>query len=596
MSAYSNKIKKIFITCCVLVLLPELEVIKKPVINILVFMEERRLLLGFSVKNIVVVYSYLRTISIILIITFIFLFILYYLFRPYLEKLSKPELSTTFEKSLYSYLESKEEKYSKKGYLVSGEWGSGKTRLITDFFDKYFKFNKRPIYKISCFGLDSRELVLQETEKQIEENDNSFLNWIQFIPLVGLPIFNILKKTYSLQNITSDAIFIFDDFERITPTGVMMNDRKVHYELNKIVSCENKQVINLDLQKYNIVTGLINELIEHNDVKVIIICNTDIIGHDYMDKIFRGKLDCINYHKTVDKKSLVNIFEEVLDNQIFRNNNLKKFLSDEVGIIDDFEKVWLSEGVNNLREAKSIIQAFLDTLSEVEDYIELDTRTIVSLFYSIYVISIAKNEQNIDNYECFPIGGHLAFYLELYNKTEQLNLIKKSKFFNELQWVGYLLSGYWLLNFSKPGNLKEIFEEYVAYPSTSLEKQLLDLENSDPDINTADVSLNHVLYMIKKEEEEHLGSKSRIKNLDLVSEKIRGEIPKLLSESENLYVETKSLLISIDSILGNVHSGALLNKWLTAIYNHTKFESFDNMEKESLYVLDEYNKLAKKNP
>lgn len=201
MSAYSNKIKKIFITCCVLVLLPELEVIKKPVINILVFMEERRLLLGFSVKNIVVVYSYLRTISIILIITFIFLFILYYLFRPYLEKLSKPELSTTFEKSLYSYLESKEEKYSKKGYLVSGEWGSGKTRLITDFFDKYFKFNKRPIYKISCFGLDSRELVLQETEKQIEENDNSFLNWIQFIPLVGLPIFNILKKTYSLQNL-----------------------------------------------------------------------------------------------------------------------------------------------------------------------------------------------------------------------------------------------------------------------------------------------------------------------------------------------------------------------------------------------------------
>lgn len=60
---HSDKIKKIFITCCVVVLLPELEVIKRTTINILLFMEEKDLLLlfGGSVKDIEIKYSYIRT-------------------------------------------------------------------------------------------------------------------------------------------------------------------------------------------------------------------------------------------------------------------------------------------------------------------------------------------------------------------------------------------------------------------------------------------------------------------------------------------------------------------------------------------------------
>lgn len=338
-------------------------------------------------------------------------------------------------------------------------------------------------------------------------------------------------------------------------------------------------------------TGLINELIEHNGVKVIIICNTDIIGNDYMDKIFRGKLDCINYHKTVDEESLINIFMESLENQVFRNDNLKEVITNKVGIIEDFENVWLSEKGNNLREAKSIIQAFLDALSEVEGYIKLDAATISSLFYNIYVISIAKNERNLDNYNYFPIGGNLAFYLDLYNKSAQLNLIKKSKFFNELQWVGNLLSGYWLLNFSKPRNLEDIFEELVAYPYAFLEKQLLDLENINTvDINTTGISLNHVLYIIKKE--AHTRSEDRTNNLILVSEKFRNKLPKLLSEYENLTETIRNLLIFINVFLGGTFHSDTLYKWFEVIYDCTKIKEFDN--KDRLFVFDEYNKFTKK--
>ncbi|MGJ0997415.1 hypothetical protein ACR76W_17655, partial [Enterococcus casseliflavus] len=142
--------------------------------------------------------------------------------------------------------------------------------------------------------------MLKEIETQIEENDNSFLNWIQYIPIVGLPIFGILKKTYSLQNISSKSIFIFDDFERITPSGIVessyenqyyerkdvaksdtgfsrqpefrefveINDelKKIQSVFYKVISQRNNEILNFNLQKYNVVTGLINELIESNNV------------------------------------------------------------------------------------------------------------------------------------------------------------------------------------------------------------------------------------------------------------------------------------------------------------------------------------------
>ena len=167
------------------------------------------------------------------------------------------------------------------------------------------------------------------------------------------------------------------------------------------------------MQKYNVVTGLINELIESNNVKVIIICNTDIIGNNYMDKVFRGKLDCITYHKNVERESLVHIFNKSLQNQVFNNKEVNLELSKKItDIVNDFEPIWMFKGTNNLREIKSIFQAFLDTVSELENYIEMNTfENRLSLFYSIYVVSISIERKNIKDYEYFPVGGNLLFYL-----------------------------------------------------------------------------------------------------------------------------------------------------------------------------------------
>ncbi len=50
------------------------------------------------------------------------IFIIYYLLRPWLEKVSKGIPVTAFEESLSKYLMDTTGKFSQKGYLISGEW------------------------------------------------------------------------------------------------------------------------------------------------------------------------------------------------------------------------------------------------------------------------------------------------------------------------------------------------------------------------------------------------------------------------------------------------------------------------------------------
>lgn len=622
-STYESKLKKIFVTCFAVVLITEITILKKAIINILSFMEDQKLLFGFTVRIFRDIYTICRNISIIIIFMSISIFIIYYLLRPWLEKVSKGIPVTAFEESLSKYLMDTTGKFSQKGYLISGEWGSGKTYLVENFFDSFFRFNKRPIYKISCFGLDTREQVLKEIETQIEENDNSILNWIQYIPVVGLPIFGVLKKTYSLQNISSKSIFIFDDFERITPSGIVSSSNENQYyerkdvatsstgfsrqpefrefiEINgelkkiqstfyKVLSQRNNEILNFNLQKYNVVTGLINELIESNNVKVIIICNTDIIGNNYMDKVFRGKLDCITYHKNIEIESLVHIFNKSLQNQVFNNKEVKLELSKKnTDIVNDFEPIWMSKGTNNLREIKSIFQAFLDTINEFGDYIEMNSLdNLISLFYSIYVVSISIDKIDIEDYENFPVGGNLLFYLELYEKHKEADVIRKSKYCNNIKWVGISLSGYWMLNLSKPKNIEMIQRKYLDYPFNVLESQLIDFNNVE-NLVIEDVSIEHILFIIKQE--AHTSLENRTPNLDLISQQALDILPKVLLKTDDLYLATKNLLYFIDDVLGGMFQSEFLNKWLESIYITTKIKKIENAK--TSYVLNQYHKIT----
>ncbi|MCM3240642.1 ATP-binding protein [Heyndrickxia oleronia] len=227
-------LKRSFVVVLVFVLLFEIVPIKSVIKSILKFAENNNILLGLKLSYISQLYMFFRKYALIYLFLCIisFLLIKFYLsIRNYFNSPKQFELNP-FEDSLYKYIE---DKPNGKGYLVSGEWGSGKTYIVTEFFDKYYNFSNRPIYRISCFGLDSRKLILDEIKNQIEINDKSFFNWIQYIPAIGKPLIGILRNSYSLKSIPKGSVFIFDDFERITSLGITNNQENKVYEKDNFI-------------------------------------------------------------------------------------------------------------------------------------------------------------------------------------------------------------------------------------------------------------------------------------------------------------------------------------------------------------------------
>lgn len=609
------------------ILIAEIEVLKNVLKNILSFAENTGILMGLEFTDIGQLYTLTRKWVIFYLIfslTTLILIKVYLKIRHYFNRPKNNKLNP-FENSLYKYIEHES---NGKGYLVTGEWGSGKTYIVNQFLDKYYKFSTKPVYRISCFGLDSRQLVLEEIKNQIEINDKSFLNWIQYIPVLGKPIYNILKDSYSLKSIPENSIFIFDDFERITSLGIATSNRTnnlyekssfflrsssfnssaqyrefddINKEFDKVEEAFSKysrenELISLmeNLQKYNVVTGLINELVESYDLKVIIICNVDILGYDYVDKVFRGKLDCITYNKSIDKNSIVNIFKDSLKNQIYSRKDIEILVEDiSESLINSFEKVWLASGNSNLRQAKSVIQAFLDTVNIISPRTNLNDTYLFSLFFSIYVVRVLRDENQLKNLDQFLVGGNLVFFLSLYGKNNLYTTLKSLDNFHELKWVGISVSGFWVLNMETPENIHNLVRSFETYEYNEIEIALLQENNFS--WNGDKLLIEHPIYAAKEIMRNH--SETRESQLDEISEKIKNSIGFILEDgnitSRSEEEKVKNILVKLDNFLKGYQYPRFLEKWFDSIYSYSKVESVT--EEKNVYILSHYNQFVQKN-
>lgn len=168
---------------------------------------------------------------------------------------------------LREYLKHKNTNYA---ILIDGEWGSGKTYYINDFFKEYTKNNQLMKFSyISLYGKDSLEKVSREILY-------SFFGYkhrkkAQFVD----SIFNLGASLFSgsLGNLNIDLTKLYNLLSKI--------------DINNWTVCID------DLERSSIpindVLGFINSLVEHNNCKVIILANEREIGNIAFNDNLEGK-------------------------------------------------------------------------------------------------------------------------------------------------------------------------------------------------------------------------------------------------------------------------------------------------------------------
>ena len=343
--------------------------------------------------------------------------------------------SNEINRNLYDYINSNE----KKCFVITGNWGVGKTYTIDNFFEKYFKYEKRDVYRISCFGMENRKDILEELKNVFEKQDNSLrkhvLNLCKKIPIIGDLIEEAFKSDYEFKDLKEKSVFIFDDFERINVQNYSNNARGLYRvsnvkdsrnanEIYKNIYKEFKDVQNgfeiiensvksiqkeHKLERYNVITGLINELIERYNMKVIVLCNNSVINTEFFNDMFEHKIESIIYKIKRKSKITYELAIKNIESKIYLNEEivkrLKEFFIKNSAIIDN---IWNKSNIDNIRVLSQTISAFI----EINENNKIDEKYEKNLFFTILVCHISHFTGNSENIEKISLGETIKSFYE----------------------------------------------------------------------------------------------------------------------------------------------------------------------------------------
>ena len=329
-------------------------------------------------------------------IIFILVVVIYKMIKYYINRFKQRKeamQASGINKDLYDYLND----YDKKCFVITGDWGVGKTYTVDNFFDRYFKYEKRDVYRISCFGMENRKEVLEELKNVFEKQDKSLrkytINILNKIPIIGGLLEDALKSDYEFKDLKERSIFIFDDLERInipkyknrytrewyrvrnirenprerTPLNEIYKEfKEVEGAFGKIDNSLEKIKEEINIEKFNVITGLINELIERYNMKVIVICNKEEIDKKFFYDVFECKIESILYKIKTEHDITVNLTKRNINDKLYLEKNIKKeieeFFIDNAECIDN---IWAKNNISNVRILSKSISAFIEI---VENY------------------------------------------------------------------------------------------------------------------------------------------------------------------------------------------------------------------------------------
>lgn len=262
----------------------------------------------------------------------------------------------------------KDERY-RQAILIDGEWGAGKTFFVKEKLLMKMKkeLSEKKIYYISLYGVSSSEQIIDEiyssmmeeiVNKNLGEKTGQIIEkgitFTSKLITTGMKYFNVdTKDLPRLSDVKElkNTIIIFDDLER----------------------CE------LDI---NQTLGIINNLVEHNDVKVILVANQNEIGkinfsrglsHKYqiaiddrieLDEKGRQKDSNVSY----TKEQLIKRAEQLFSEDIF----YKKVKEKLIGLTIYYQP--------NLAEVyTAVIEKYIKE-KDVKNYLISNKQKIVNIF------------------------------------------------------------------------------------------------------------------------------------------------------------------------------------------------------------------------
>lgn len=516
-----------------------------------------------------------------------------------------------FEKSLFRYLH---DTAVPRCFLITGQWGSGKSFEVKSFFDKYYNYSKTQVYRVSCFGLSSRKELIEEINNIIEQSDKSFYSQIikvlQYLPVIGDAIYKFLKRSYGYDSIDKGSIFIFEDFERITSRPITdaysgelyeqsrsfrsisrRGEYKEFEEIKKefeavgkafarIEDFVNRNSMREDYDKYVAIIGFINELLEVYGMKVIVVCNTDVLGEKFIHDVLRSKLNCLEYKKVITPETKVAIIESVLESKIFDDVEKQKCIKQYLDLIkENIESLELDVSFKDMRLFGGLLEAFIDT-AILFDKEMLTKGFLNSLLNSVMIVHLGYYNNSIKSLNAYYNGADIAFLIHLFGgPIDTMNLIRLPGCAEPMKWVDARISGYWILNLFAPSDINEIGEAWNNYKYSDLERKAL--INPECLLDAESYSLMHVFFYRKQYNKEGAGEWE-----------CRPYIEKALSGYELDKIEV------VQSILDDMYqicNGRIYSKFQEALFEILA-NGNENRKVESVsYIHDEYNRFLEKN-
>lgn len=283
----------------------------------------------------------------------------------------------------------------KYAVLLNGGWGSGKTYFIEDYIKKLeekYELNKndkttkykKPVY-VSLYGLSDISELKNKIALSLIKN-KKIKQLMPFLD-VGIEIGSDLASKHTfIQN--SDS-----KFKRII--------RALHKIDNLIIFFDDLERCNINI---NTVLGYINELVEHNDVKVVLVADESKIGKVNFEKNVELKYmvalsDKIKYPREKSKYSFENTTNDVdksltkeeivkRTRQLFDKDKIYREMKEKLigkivyyrANIEDVYNVFVNNIITNQEANKTAIRIKEKILKQFEDNNYYNLRTLQFIF------------------------------------------------------------------------------------------------------------------------------------------------------------------------------------------------------------------------